>query len=320
MQRKVIQIANSTQLISLPRKWALKHGIKKGDELNVKEEGNKIIIECGRGSILKKTELDITNLDRSSIMYYVRSAYRLGYDEIAVKFDNTVTTHLRLNKKVNVLSVLHAEVNRLIGVEIIKQTENFCVIKSISEGSIKEFASLVRRIFLLLKDAHEDLVEDIKNKDFSSLETIEEKHDTITKFVSYCLRLLNKYGYVDPKNTTVMYHILASIDKITDIIKYAARDVLKFKEKPKKETKDILDFMNSCIKDYIDLFYKFEVNKITDFTEKRDKVRKLIRASLKKITPEEVKVLGNMEEVLELLLDLVESRMSLVHRSAQTIG
>ena len=34
MKRKVIQIANSTQLISLPRKWSQKYGVKKGDEIN----------------------------------------------------------------------------------------------------------------------------------------------------------------------------------------------------------------------------------------------------------------------------------------------
>jgi phosphate uptake regulator len=315
LKRKVIQIANSTQLVSLPRKWALKHGIKKGDELDVEEEGNKIIVESKKGSVLKKTELNITNLDRSSIMYYVRSAYRLGYDEIDIKFDNTSTPHLRLNKKVNVLSVVHIEVNRLVGLEIIKQKENFCQIKMISEGSINEFASILRRIFLLLKDANNDFTEGTKKNNHQLLETIEEKHNTITKFVSYCLRLLNKYGYVDPKNTTVMYHILASIDKITDIIKYGSRDMLNFNKEIKKETKDILDFMNNCVNSYVDLFYKFEINKIVDFTGNRDKVRKMIKNSLKKISPEEIRLLGNMEEVSELLLDLVESRMSLVHQS-----
>ena len=49
MKRSVIQIANSTQLISLPRKWSLKFNIQKGDELEVEEEGNKL---------LSKTELD----------------------------------------------------------------------------------------------------------------------------------------------------------------------------------------------------------------------------------------------------------------------
>ena len=33
MKRRVIQIGNSTQLISLPRKWAQQFGVKKGDEI-----------------------------------------------------------------------------------------------------------------------------------------------------------------------------------------------------------------------------------------------------------------------------------------------
>ena len=41
MRRKVIQIAGSTQLISLPRKWAIRQGIEKGEELNIDEQGNK---------------------------------------------------------------------------------------------------------------------------------------------------------------------------------------------------------------------------------------------------------------------------------------
>ena len=44
MKRKVIQIADSTQLISLPRKWAQKFNIKKGDELEVEEHDNKIVV------------------------------------------------------------------------------------------------------------------------------------------------------------------------------------------------------------------------------------------------------------------------------------
>jgi phosphate uptake regulator len=300
----------------LPRKWALKHGIKKGEELEVKEEGRRIVIDCNKGYVLRKKELNLKGLDRSAMVYFVRAAYRLGYDQIEVRFDETTTKHLRVNKEVSIISVLHMEVNRLVGAEIIKQTENFCLIGMISEGSIKEFKSILRRIFLLLKDINNDLVIAIKNEDRVLLETIEEKHDSITKFVSYCLRLLNKYGYVDPKNTTVMYHIVASIDKIVDIIKYVSRDVLELKKlKPKKITNEILEFMNSCTLNYIELFYKFEKKKIVDFIQNRDKSRKLIKSSLNHISHEEVKILSNMEDVLEILLDLVESRMSLEGQS-----
>ena len=46
MKRKVIQIADSTQLVSLPRKWTIKNGIKKGDELEIVEKGPKLIVHA----------------------------------------------------------------------------------------------------------------------------------------------------------------------------------------------------------------------------------------------------------------------------------
>jgi phosphate uptake regulator len=311
MRRKVIQIANSTQLISLPRKWALKHGVKKGSELDVSEQGNKVVIYSDTGAVLNKVELNITNLDRSSILYYIRSVYRLGYDEIEVRFDNSTTVHYRMGKKVNTLSVIHEEVNRLVGIEIIKQTENLCVIKNLTPGSIKEFEVVLRRIFLLLKDANEDLTNGIKKKDLVLLETIEQKHDTITKFASYCLRLLNKYGYPDSKNTTVIYHIIITLDKIMDLLKYASRDALEFKINAKKETKNILDGINYCIHFYADLFYKFEVKPIKEFMNKRDDLCKMINLSRKKISPDELKLVSNMQVILEILIDLIEARMAL---------
>ncbi len=44
MKRKIIQIANSTQLVSLPRKWCLSNNVKKGDEIDVKEKDNNIVV------------------------------------------------------------------------------------------------------------------------------------------------------------------------------------------------------------------------------------------------------------------------------------
>jgi len=62
MRRKVIQIADSTQLVSLPRKWALKHGIKKGDELNIEEKGSELLVSVEKGEVkLKKLKWMLAN-------------------------------------------------------------------------------------------------------------------------------------------------------------------------------------------------------------------------------------------------------------------
>ncbi|MBI1969382.1 AbrB/MazE/SpoVT family DNA-binding domain-containing protein, partial [Candidatus Woesearchaeota archaeon] len=100
MKRKVIQIADSTQLVSLPRQWAKQQGIKKGDEIEVEVRGSTITIKAGESGKpdLGKVIIDVSGLDRSSIMFAIRAAYRKGYDEIEVHFQSTTAPYYRIGK------------------------------------------------------------------------------------------------------------------------------------------------------------------------------------------------------------------------------
>ena len=72
MKRKVIQIAGSTQLVSLPRKWAKEHNVRKGDEVDVQENGNTVIVTVGNLNMVEKAEIDITNL-KTMIPRYIHA-------------------------------------------------------------------------------------------------------------------------------------------------------------------------------------------------------------------------------------------------------
>lgn len=315
IKRKVIQIANSTQLISLPRKWSLKYNVQKGEELEVEEQGNKIVISTEKSIQLKNFDIDITGLDRTSILYSILALYKVGYDEITVRFNEPFTTHYRTNEKKKVTSVIHEVVNRLTGFEIIQQKENFCVIKEISEVSNKEFDVALRRVFLLLIDASNDLLEASKNKNLALADTIEEKHNTIMKFISYCLRILNKKGYSDHKKTIIFYHILSNIDKIVDVLKYSARDIIRFKFNLNKDSINILENINKSINTYYEFFYKFNFKKISDLYENRDDILKAIRKLTKKSTTAEMLYLTNVGSILELITDITEARVGLEFQS-----
>lgn len=311
MRRKVIQIAESTQLVSLPRKWALRYGVKKGDELEIEEQGNQLVISTGKGTELKKTEINLDGLDRTSILYYIQSSYRIGYDELHITFTHPSTQHHRLKTKTNVISVIHKQANRLIGYEVIQQKDNFCIVKDISKSSIDEFDTVLKRIFLLLKDIGEDMVEGCKTNNNSLLETIEEKHDSVTKFISYCLRLLNKYGHPRAQKTCTYYHIIANLDKIVDVFKYGARNMLKHKYKLKKGTKDILDALNKSIHLYGDMFFNFDNKKIAELYRNRDLIVKKIEWVQSKLPPPELSFIVYMRSMLELITDISEARIGL---------
>jgi phosphate uptake regulator len=230
MKRKIIQIADSTQLVSLPRKWSKKYNLTKGEELEIEEKGNSLLVKTEKGDKVCSAEIDVSNLDRTSILYYMEILYRMGYDEIHMKFSNQETEHYRLGKKVSVISVIHYVSSRLIGMEIIQQKQNSVQLKSLQITSNKEFDTVVKRTFILLKDTSKDFIKGAENADDVLLQTIEEKHDSIARFISYGLRILNKHGPTENQNPFILYHTLNQLDKLTDIIKYSARELIEHKK------------------------------------------------------------------------------------------
>lgn len=311
MRRKVIQIADSTQLVSLPRKWAVEHGVKKGDEVEVKEEGNRIIISTEKGLDLGSIEVDITDLDRTSIIYCIQSLYRLGYDEIKVIYNRTVIEDVRVGQKVNVLSIIHYITNRLLGFEIMQQKGNSCVIRDIQEIKEKDFDQILRRVFLLWADTFHDFLEGIKNNNRGLIESIEQRHDSITKLISYCLRILNKKGYHQDNKTFVLYHLIANIDKVIDVIKHSARDFLQQTIKVSKHFFPIVERIIESIDLYNSHFYKFDLSKVQRISENRVWVKKEIRSYASSSSIPELLLLEDLKFSLELLMDLTESRWGL---------
>ncbi len=312
MKRKVIQIADSTQLISLPREWGKKFNIKKGDELEVEMKGNKLEVSTEKDIQLEKITLDISGLDRTSIMYYIRSAYRRGYDLIEITFDKQAVMHFRTGKEVKVISIIHDEINRLLGVEIIQQKENFCVVKDISTSSFKDFDTILRRIFLLFLDAVNDIFKGMKTNDKFLVESIEEKHDSITRFISYALRLLNKIGFSEQHKNSLLYTIIVMIDKITDVIKYAARDFIENSIKLSKESQEVLDHIYQGFQLFYDSFYKYDKTKMTVMYENRDAAIRKIEKALPKMSKYEIILLSDLRQSLEYITAMTEARLSLL--------
>ncbi len=313
MKRKVIKQGHNTLTITLPKKWCDKVNLTGGDEISIDETGTDLVVSSG---LIKKEvsrlEVDITGFDRSAILFTIRSAYRQGYDELFIKFDEQLTHRFRDEKKYKTISFIHYEVDRLIGYEVVDQKTNSCLIKDVSQGSEKEFNSMLNRIFLVTSDTFDDLLKGIKEKDFDLISTVEEKHDVITKFVSYCIRLLSKNipKYPHGKNLE-MYHILASLDNIADVMKYTSRDIMEQRIMLKKKAIFLLEHISKIIKLYHSLFLKYDYQKIIDFNKGRYVLLKDIRNSTKELSSHESLVINKLEAVVELINDLCKSSVSL---------
>ena len=308
MKRKVNRVGQNTLTVSLPSKWAGKYNIQQGDELEVEENGPCLAI----GQKIKNLkgshiDLDITGLDRTSIMLAIRGVYRKGFDNIAIKFDEQTVKHHRIKQDIKALSVIHTEVNRLLGLQIVKEDHNSCLIKDFSANLEQEFDPTIRRIFLLLNNVADDFLKGLKEDDKALISSIEEKHDTVTKFVSYCTRIISK-GVLkdDATRQIVLYHILCSLDEIMDIYKYAARDYYpRFVKKVSKDTLAIIEKMNQSFKMFYELFYNTKNSKSYEIIDIRDNIKREIVSLAKSLTKEEILLLNYTEHILEILTDLI---------------
>lgn len=305
MKRKVIQIAESTQLVSLPRQWAKKYNVKKGDELEVTVKDNILEVSTEKKDQLSEITIDITQLDRTSVFYALRSAYRRGFDIIKVKFNNKTTMHYRTGEKVLVSSLLHQELRRWVGMQIIEQKENYFVYKSISKPSFEEFDLMLRRTFLLLMDACDEFVKAVGEKDALTLGAMDEKFYNILIFITYCQRLLNKIGYSEKYKNSLLYVLLVNMNKIGDILRYGARDAINLQKVNPKTTAVLKDIFGT-VRIYYDLFYKFDLTKFTQIYKVRDTILRDIDALKKTVTVEELMLMVYCRQLLEILVHNLE--------------
>ncbi len=211
MKRRVIQIAGSTQLVSLPRKWAIKQGIQKGDEIDVVEDGDKIVISTNKVLEVKKVQLDVKKID-NLLIRMLSAYYKAGYDEVELRFNGTFPTE-RIADELK---------KHMPGFEILDQTKSHCLIKSISEEHVVEFEASLRRVFLITITMAKNMLETLKNPKENDPKQFLVLEQTNNRFTNFCERLLNKHGLDSYKNSNLIYTIVWELEKVADELKYMA--------------------------------------------------------------------------------------------------
>ena len=151
---------------------------------------------------------------------------------------------------------------------------------------------------------------ELSNKEF--LESIEFQHTNIKKFINFCLRLLNKYGYDDTRKTCFYFHIISLLSKTEDIVKNNSRYILKHNLKLKEpHFFELLKYIQTSSRMYYELFYSYDLNKISQLNKHRDMFRSKLFSAEKKLSKEESIIIGGLSQIIELILDMSETRMAM---------
>lgn len=261
MRRKLVKQGVATMMVSLPSTWVKEQRLKKGDEVEISEADGGLMISSKKGELALKKEVYIPTPNEYKNRL-IDVPYMQGYDEIVVRFDDAA-----------VMELIIKETERLLGVEVVSQTETSCTIKNVAEALEQEFETILRRLFLLVKSMAEDSLAAAKAKDYQRLKNVGDLEKMCHKYALFCMRIMNKYGYKDSKIAHFVFYTAYALEQISDHYEDICLHIIEKKEKIDPKTlaffKDIVILTDL----YYQAFYKKEWKTVLEMDEQRKKAQ-----------------------------------------------
>ncbi|MBU2637869.1 MAG: AbrB/MazE/SpoVT family DNA-binding domain-containing protein [Nanoarchaeota archaeon] len=292
MKRNVIEMGGKTYVVSLPAPWIKKYGIKKGDELEVIEEGEKIVVSSGRGPVAKNVKIDVSGLDSALIYRLIHAAYIRGADEIKAVFSNKKESELA-----------HKALATLIGYVIIDEGKDYIKAKDV-HGPATEFDPILKRVFFTLNNLILDNIQALKEGKLN-ISFIKEKDYEIGESINFCLRYLNKRGYSDHRRNMMIYSTLRNIENLGD--EYCHLFEVISKNKIEKKLLEILGDLGKMFKEYSELFYTYDKDKAIALVSYKKKIKANTLLFSKKISKSEI--IGPLWAIATRTFDLIEPKL-----------
>jgi phosphate uptake regulator len=172
--RKVQKTGGSSYIVSLPKVWIDKHGVKKNDTLGIlsQPDGNLLITpKIDNETAIKTKEIIVDDYKDEDFLFRVLiGAYIMGFSRIVIKSSKKFEPLIR--------DTINNFTQIAIGPEIVEESNNFIVIKDLLNPKEMPFEKTIKRMYILVQGMHEDSINalEIKDKDLAE-EVIKRDND-----------------------------------------------------------------------------------------------------------------------------------------------
>ena len=300
MKRSVVLHGPSTLTVSLPSKWIKKYGVKKGDEIDVLEEEERLII-CAEVSSkeCKKAQVDMGDIDKKTCRWILSILYKQGYEEISIRYNTPKTADI-IGEVVR---------NQIMGFIVTEEHKNSCLLKCVSKELKGEFNKSERRAFLVTLSLAEKSFELINKGEYSQLKDLYQLEMSNNQLTNFCERLLNK-DLIGEEGTSFKYIILWQLEKIADefveIINLLIENPFKIDASVLKlyeETKELL-------REYYDNYYKKELRKLKDIYDKEKEITKFVKEKVKAKNSATVLLVSHLLHIISKIAEMIPSTIA----------
>lgn len=227
--RKAIEMGKGTILVSLPKEWVKKNGVKKGADLSVEElSAGKLMVrpyKAGEGE-QKQMVIDYPGEDLGQVLNDVTGAYLLGYDRIKVAGNRVIPREDRARLK--------GVLGRLVGMEIMDEDSKAISMQFLLQPTAVVPDVIVKRMSGLLDGMLKDTAEALEKRDSKLLALVGERDDEVDRLYFLLVRVtraaINRpdvaEGYGLSAVDLLDYRVLASfLESIGDAVGELSHDL-----------------------------------------------------------------------------------------------
>ena len=246
MKRKLVKQGEATMMVSLPAKWIQKNNLNKGDEIDIDELDDALVIKTqGPGKeIKKKIEIELNDDNRELVRIMLIHIYRVGYDTVTIKnIDNKTSEEIRRVAK-----------ELLLGFEVTSRTATTITLENLSEPTDEKYETILRRTFFTIKETINTLNEEVKANSTERFNEVEELRNQSDRMIMFCRRLVWKRG-----GKLYDWELLTFLNHIDHAMYYFFKSMKDSKSK-KINNPAVVRFVDG-LTDYFGLFYDAYFNK-----------------------------------------------------------
>ncbi|MBN1544533.1 AbrB/MazE/SpoVT family DNA-binding domain-containing protein [Candidatus Woesearchaeota archaeon] len=311
MKRKVNRVGQNTLTVSLPAKWVKNTGIKAGDELDIEEEGNNLILVKEKpAKKIKTVVLNIDTFNKMLLNRYFHEFYRQGVEEIILKFTKEKMPDYKSGPSIYIDKHVKKLVERFIGLEITSQTKNKIVLQSLmGEEEHGKMDVVQKRVYFLVKEFLDEFVNAIDG-DFEKFRLAAyDYHDNIAKFSYYYLRLLHLSDIPEDKKAR-LFGLFMTIDKAMDKVRHTSERVFEMK-KMTPDVKSYLKEIFSLFLEQFDMIFKqnYSIEDLNGLIKRRYSLVKKVESA--KFNEPALKTISECKMLLDTMVDFSETYVSI---------
>lgn len=260
MMRKIMKAGPATLTVSLPMPWVKKYGLKKGEELEVIEQGSSLKVKTVRAM-----EEDCASLDASSTSpistRLIAALYKAGYKKIKVYYTPNKKV-FRRGKEMNELDMIKNTFDHLDGMQLWElgreKNKNYALIVESAKLNSEQFKSVLSKLLINVVNQAENVSLEITEKE-SFLEESYINERLINQTADFCTKVLCSFGYEDHKKTIYFKEYISQLEKIGDSFFDISLEHHKNKRQIDKDTIKVMASIKEFLKTSEWLYRKFSL-------------------------------------------------------------